>query len=72
MVRNRHLGITRKPGAILTGRTPGVAAEILGLLNEWIMPAPAARKTFPQKSAERESSITEGMLTHLTRSGKNQ
>jgi len=59
--------ITAKVGVLVQGLAPGLSSEALGLLNEWVMPGPAAAKVERQKGAESESELTAGVLTKLTR-----
>jgi short-subunit dehydrogenase len=64
-----HLGIAAKVGAIVQGVTPGWSSEILGVVNEFMLPraAPAKRRVERQKGSQSESELTAGVLTTLTR-----
>jgi hypothetical protein len=57
-----HVGIRAKVGALVQGLTLGWSAEALGLLNEWVMPGPAAAKVEREKGVESESELTAGCL----------
>jgi len=62
-----HIGVTARLGSLVQGLAPGLSAEALGLVNEWLMPGPASKKALRQKGADSESEITTGVLTQLTR-----
>lgn len=62
-----HLGFPAKLASFVQGVAPGLTADLFGLLNRSLMPAPAESKTDSRKGYESETRLTNSYFTRLTR-----